>query len=77
VLADSDQHAGATYELAGPGRYTVHDLTEVISGVLGRPVRADRINSEVLLKAAWCRESKPVSAPSPSVACDHRPLQQS
>jgi uncharacterized protein YbjT (DUF2867 family) len=36
VLADSGRHAGATYELVAPGRYTAHDLAKVISGVTGR-----------------------------------------
>jgi uncharacterized protein YbjT (DUF2867 family) len=52
VLADSGQHAGATYELAAPGRYTAHDLAKVISGVAGREVTAERIDPEVFLKAS-------------------------
>jgi hypothetical protein len=35
-----------------PGRYTAHDLAKVISGVAGREVTAERIDSEVFLKAA-------------------------
>ena len=53
VLADSDRHAGATYELVAPGRYTAHDLAKIISGVAGREVRAEQIDSEVFLKAAF------------------------
>lgn len=29
VLSDSHDHAGATYELVAPGRYTAHDLAEL------------------------------------------------
>jgi uncharacterized protein YbjT (DUF2867 family) len=57
VLADSDQHAGATYELAAPGRYTAHDIARVIAGVTGREITAERIDSEVFLKASLGVES--------------------
>jgi uncharacterized protein YbjT (DUF2867 family) len=53
VLAESDHHAGATYELVAPGRYTAHDLAKIISGVAGREVVAERIDAEVFLKAAF------------------------
>jgi uncharacterized protein YbjT (DUF2867 family) len=53
VLAESDRHAGATYELVAPGRYTAHGLAKIISGVAGREVVAERIDSEVFLKAAF------------------------
>jgi uncharacterized protein YbjT (DUF2867 family) len=52
VLADSDRHAGATYELVASGRYTAHDLAKIISGVTGREVSAEQIDSEVFLKAS-------------------------
>ena len=52
VLAESDRHAGATYELTAPGRYTAHDIAKIISGVAGREVVAERIESEVFLKAS-------------------------
>ncbi len=52
ILADSDHHAGATYELVAPGRYTGYDLAAAISAVLGRPVVAEEIGSDVFLKAA-------------------------
>jgi len=52
VLVDSEHHAGATYELVAPGRYTAHDLARVIYEVTGRAVVAERIDSEVFLKAA-------------------------
>jgi len=57
VLAASDQYAGATYELVAPGRYTAHDLAKIISGVTGREVTAERIDSEVFLKASLGVES--------------------
>jgi uncharacterized protein YbjT (DUF2867 family) len=50
VLADSEHHAGATYELVAPGRYTAHDLAKIISGVLGREIPAKQIDTEVFLK---------------------------
>ncbi len=50
VLADSEHHAGATYELVAPGRYTAHDIARVISGVLGRDVTAERIDADVFLR---------------------------
>jgi uncharacterized protein YbjT (DUF2867 family) len=53
VLAESDHHAGATYELVAPGRYTAHDLAKVISAVAGREVIVEQIDSEVFLKAAF------------------------
>jgi uncharacterized protein YbjT (DUF2867 family) len=52
VLADSERHAGATYELVAPGRYTAHDIARVIAGVTGREITAERIDSEVFLKAS-------------------------
>ncbi len=50
VLADSDHHAGATYELVAPGRYTGYDLAKVISGVTGHEIRTERIDSEIFIK---------------------------
>lgn len=51
VLMDSDRHAGATYELVGPGRYTAHDLGSIISGVLGRTIRVEEIDADTYLNA--------------------------
>jgi uncharacterized protein YbjT (DUF2867 family) len=53
VLADSEQHAGATYELVGPGRYTAHDLGAIIAGVLGRPIEIRQIDLETVLKGRF------------------------
>lgn len=58
VLADSEAHAGATYELVGPGRYTAHELGEILSQVLGRPVGVERIDADVYLKA-WVGDGDP------------------
>lgn len=52
VLRDSGQHAGATYELVAPGRYTAHDLAQVIAQVTGRPTVAEQIDSDTFLRAA-------------------------
>jgi len=46
VLTDSGRHLGATYELASPGWYTAHDLAEIISRVIGRPVVAGELDVE-------------------------------
>ncbi|MEV4133239.1 NmrA family NAD(P)-binding protein [Dactylosporangium sp. NPDC049742] len=58
VLADGERHYGATYELAGPGRYTAHELGEIISRVLGRPVEVRRIDADTYLKA-WVGDADP------------------
>ena len=52
VLCHTQEHAGATYELVSIGRYTAHELAGIISGVAGRRVTAEQIDSEVFLKAA-------------------------
>lgn len=53
VLADSQHHAAATYELVAPGRYTAYDLARVISEVVGREVVTEEIDSDVFLRAAF------------------------
>ena len=50
VLTEGERHWGATYELASPGRYTAHDLAGIISGVVGRQIRTERIDPEVFIK---------------------------
>lgn len=57
VLVASDRHAGATYELVAPGRYTAHDLARVIAEVTGRDIAAERIDSETFLKATLGADS--------------------
>ena len=50
VLADSERHFGATYELVAPGRHTAHDLARIISTVVGREVAAEQIDSAIFLR---------------------------
>jgi uncharacterized protein YbjT (DUF2867 family) len=50
VLADTERHAGATYELVAPGRYTAHDLGKIISGVLGSEIAVEQISCDTFLK---------------------------
>jgi uncharacterized protein YbjT (DUF2867 family) len=57
VLAESDRHAGATYELVAPGRYTAHDLAKIISRVAGHEVIAEEIDSEAFLNASLGADS--------------------
>lgn len=57
VLLDGGSHAGATYELVGPGRFTAHDLARIIAEVTGREVLAEQIDPDVFLKAALGVES--------------------
>lgn len=44
VLADAEKHGGATYELAGPGRFTAYDIGDVLSHVVGRKIGVERID---------------------------------
>lgn len=50
ALTDSARHAGATYELVAPGRYTAHDLGAIIGRVLGRPIPVEEIDADTYLK---------------------------
>ncbi len=61
VLVDRDRHLGATYELAGPGRYTAHELGEIISAVVGHPVQVSRIDADTYLKA-WIGDGDAAAA---------------
>jgi uncharacterized protein YbjT (DUF2867 family) len=58
ALTDSERHAGATYELAAPGRYTAHDLTDIISRVLRRPIAVREIDADTYLRA-WVGDADP------------------
>jgi uncharacterized protein YbjT (DUF2867 family) len=51
MLTDSAQHAGATYELVAPGRYTAYELGEIISRVTGKQIAVEQIDAETYLKA--------------------------
>jgi uncharacterized protein YbjT (DUF2867 family) len=58
ALTESERHAGATYELAAPGRYTAHELGAIISRVLGRPVEVREIDADTYLRA-WVGDADP------------------
>ncbi|GAB3109588.1 NmrA family NAD(P)-binding protein [Aestuariicella hydrocarbonica] len=51
VLAQPETHFAATYELAAPGRFSGHDIGRVLSEVLGRDIRVERIDSEAFIRA--------------------------
>ena len=53
VLSEPERHAAATYELAGPGRFTAHDIGHVLSKVLGREVTVEEIDSEAFVRARF------------------------
>lgn len=53
VLTDSEHHAGATYELAGAGRYTARDMGAIIAKVFGKPIRVEQIDPEMYLKGLF------------------------
>jgi uncharacterized protein YbjT (DUF2867 family) len=58
ALIDSERHAGATYELVASGRDTAHDLGDIISRVLGRPIEVREIDADTYLKA-WVGDTDP------------------
>jgi uncharacterized protein YbjT (DUF2867 family) len=51
VLAEPELHSAATYELAAPGHFTGHDIGRVLSDVLGRNIRVERMDPEVFIRA--------------------------
>lgn len=51
VLGRPEAHFSATYELAAPGRFSGHDIGRVLSQVLGRDVRVERIDPETFIRA--------------------------
>jgi uncharacterized protein YbjT (DUF2867 family) len=53
VLAQPALHAAATYELVGPGRFTAHDIGQVLSRVLGREIRVERIDMASFIRARF------------------------
>jgi uncharacterized protein YbjT (DUF2867 family) len=58
ALIDSERHAGATYELVAPGRYTAHELGDIISRVLGRQIAVREIDAGTYLKT-WVGDADP------------------
>lgn len=61
ALTDSARHAAATYELVSPGRYTAHELGEIISGVLGRDIAVREIDADTYAKA-WLGDRDPADS---------------
>jgi len=51
VLAKPELHSAATYELAGPDRFTGYDIGRVLSQVLGRDIRVERMDPEIFIRA--------------------------
>ena len=49
VLIDPERHAGATYELVSPGRFTAHDLGRIIGEVTGRSIAVEEISCDAFL----------------------------
>jgi uncharacterized protein YbjT (DUF2867 family) len=62
VLLEGQPHWGATYELAGEGRYTGHEIGAVIAAATGRPIRVEEIDGDTYLKA-WFGEVSPDEFP--------------
>src|ERR1700728_4029519 len=58
ALIESEHHAGATYELAAPGRYTARELGDIIARVLGRPIEVREIDADTYLRA-WVGDADP------------------
>jgi uncharacterized protein YbjT (DUF2867 family) len=53
VISNGAHHFGATYELASPGRYTGHDLCEVIGRVMGRRIALEQITPDQYLRMVF------------------------
>ena len=56
VLADPERHAAATYELAGPGHFTAHDIGRALSDVLGREIGVEEIDMNAFIRARFGAE---------------------
>lgn len=50
VLLGGEDHLGATYELASPGRYTAYDLAAIIGEALGRDISVEQISADTFLR---------------------------
>lgn len=61
ALTDTARHAGATYELVAPGRFTANELGSVISRVLDRPIDVRRIDADTYARA-WLGDRDPATA---------------
>ena len=53
VLGEPERHIGATYELAGPGRLTAHDIGAILTGVMGRPIAVEQIDTTAFVRARF------------------------
>ena len=53
IFAQPDRHLGATYELASPGRFTAHDIGDVIARVVGRAIKVERLDLEAFVRARF------------------------
>jgi uncharacterized protein YbjT (DUF2867 family) len=53
VLAQPALHGAATYELVGPGRFTAHDIGQVLSDVIERPIQVERIDMAAFVRARF------------------------
>lgn len=53
VIGDPQRHAAATYELAGAGRFTAHDIGQVLSNVLEREIRVERLALEAFVRSRF------------------------
>lgn len=62
VLRNPEPHAGATYELVGPGRHTAEDLRAIIERVMRRPIGLRRIDADEYA-LAWLGDRDPLTAP--------------
>ncbi len=51
VLSHSESHAGATYELVAPGRYSGRDLARICSDVVGTDIATEQIDADTFLHA--------------------------
>lgn len=51
ALLDPGRHAGATYELVAPGRFTAYELAGVIAQVLGRDIAVRQIDANTYARA--------------------------
>jgi uncharacterized protein YbjT (DUF2867 family) len=49
VLTNLELHAGATYELVAPGRYTAYDLGRIIASVTGKEISVEEIGCNTFL----------------------------
>jgi uncharacterized protein YbjT (DUF2867 family) len=49
VLTNPVHHAGATYELVSPGRYTARGLGRIIADVTGKPIAVEKIDCDTFL----------------------------